>query len=235
MWGTSGIGYNVDKLRQRMSEAPVNSWQLIFDPEILAKFADCGVHLLDASDELIPAALNYLGEDPTTQDVEVIRKAEPVLMAIRPYIQKFHSSEYINALANGDICIAVGWSGDVLQAADRAAEAENDVNVEYVIPDEGALMWFDQMAIPVDAPHPNNAHAFLDFMMRPDNAAKASNYIYYANGNEASQEQLDSDVIDDPSIYPPPETVAKLYTVGPYPPRTQREVTRLWTRVKSAQ
>jgi putrescine transport system substrate-binding protein len=235
MWGTSGIGYNVDEVQQRMSEAPVNSWQLIFDPEILAKFADCGVHLLDASDELIPAALNYLGEDPTTQDVEVIRKAEPVLMAIRPYIQKFHSSEYINALANGDICIAVGWSGDVLQAADRAAEAENDVNVEYVIPDEGALMWFDQMAIPVDAPHPNNAHAFLDFMMRPDNAAKASNYIYYANGNEASQEQLDSDVIDDPSIYPPPETVAKLYTVGPYPPRTQREVTRLWTRVKSAQ
>ncbi len=235
MWGTTGIGYNVQKIEERMPDAPVDSWDLIFDSEIISQFADCGIHMLDASDEMIPAALNYIGEDPASQDVEVIRKAEPVLMAIRPYVQKFHSSEYINALANGDICIAVGWSGDVLQAADRAAEAHNDVEVAYAIPEEGALMWFDQMAIPADAPHPDNAHTFLNYIMRPEVMAKASNYVYYANGNKASQQFLDAEVLEDPAIYPPPETMERLYTVGPYPPRTQREVTRLWTRVKSAQ
>lgn len=235
MWGTTGIGYNVQMIEERLPDAPVNSWDMIFDPEVIAQFADCGVHMLDASDEMIPAALNYVGEDPATQDVEVIRKAEPVLMAIRPYVQKFHSSEYINALANGDICIAVGWSGDVLQAADRAVEAANEVEVAYAIPKEGALMWFDQMAIPADAPHPDNAHTFLNYIMRPQVMAKASNYVYYANGNKASQQYLDEEVLDDPAVYPPPETMERLYTVGPYQPRTQREVTRLWTRVKTAQ
>jgi putrescine transport system substrate-binding protein len=235
MWGTTGIGYNQGMIQERMANAPVTSWDMVFDPEVLGRFAECGVHMLDASDEMIPAALNYLGEDPASQDVAVIRKAESVLLAIRPYIQKFHSSEYINALANGDICLAVGWSGDVLQAADRALEADNGVEVHYVIPDEGALMWFDQMAIPVDAPHPDNAHAFLDFMMRPEVAAKASNYVYYANGNKASQALLNEDVIGDPAIYPSEEVIAKLFTISPYTARTQREVTRLWTRVKSAQ
>jgi len=235
MWGTTGIGYNVDMIKERMPDAPVDSWRMIFDPEVVSKFADCGVHMLDASDEMVPAALNYIGEDPNSQDREVIKKAQEVLDAIRPHIQKFHSSEYINALANGDICIAVGWSGDVLQARDRAAEAGSGVVVEYTIPTEGALMWFDQMAIPTDAPHPNNAHAFLDYIMRPEVMAKASNYVYYANGNLASQEFLEADVIDDPAIYPDQETIAKLYTNIPYPPKVQRVVTRLWTKVKSGQ
>jgi putrescine transport system substrate-binding protein len=235
MWGTTGIGYNVEKIKERMPDAPLDSWELIFNPEILAKFADCGVHILDASDEMIPAALNYIGEDPDSKDRETLQKAEPVLQAIRPHIQKFHSSEYINALANGDICLAVGWSGDVLQARDRATEANNNVTVDYFIPKEGALMWFDQMAIPKDAPHPENALAFLDYILRPEVIAKASNYVYYANGNKDSQALLNDDVINDAAIYPPAETIERLYTVSPFPPKAQRVITRLWTKVKSGQ
>jgi putrescine transport system substrate-binding protein len=235
MWGTTGLGYNEAKILERMPDAPVNSWKMLFDPEVVSKFADCGIHVLDAPTELIPAALNYIGEAPDSQDPDVIAKAEDVLMAIRPYIQKFHSSEYINALANGDICLALGWSGDVLQARDRAAEAENDVIINYVAPDEGALMWFDQMAIPADAPHIEEAHAFLNYIMQPEVMAKASNYVYYANGNKASQDFLDAEVIDDPAIYPTPAALETLYTTDPYDPRVQRVVTRLWTKVKSGQ
>jgi putrescine transport system substrate-binding protein len=235
MWGTTGIGYNDKMIKARMTDAPVNSWRMIFDPAVVSKFADCGVFLLDASDEMIPAALNYIGEDPDSKNPEVIAKADPVLQAIRPYVRKFHSSEYIDALANGDICLAVGWSGDVLQARDRAAEAEKDFDVMYVTPDEGALMWFDQMAVPADAPHPDNAHTFINFMMRADVMAKASNYVYYANGNKASQKLLEEDVINDPAIYPTPAALKTLYTVTAYGPKTQRAVTRLWTKVKSGQ
>lgn len=235
MWGSTGLGYNEGKILERMPDAPVTSWRMLFDPEVVSKFADCGIHVLDAPTELIPAALNYIGEDPDSKDPDVIAKAEPVLMAIRPYVQKFHSSEYINALANGDICLALGWSGDVLQARDRADEADNNVIVKYVAPDEGALMWFDQMAIPTDAPHKEEAHIFLDYIMKPEVAAKASNYVYYANGNKASQEFLEEDVIGDPAIYPTPAALETLYTTTPYPPKVQRTVTRLWTKVKSGQ
>jgi putrescine transport system substrate-binding protein len=235
MWGTTGIGYNEGEILERMPDAPVNSWRMLLDPEVVSKFADCGIHVLDAPTEMIPAALNYIGEDPDSKDPDVIAKAEAVLMAIRPYIQKFHSSEYINALANGDICLAMGWSGDVLQARDRAVEAENNVNINYVAPDEGALMWFDQMAVPADAPHPDNAHVFLNYIMQPKVIAKASNYVYFANGNKASQQYLDDEVINDPAIYPTPAALETLYTTTPYPPRVQRVVTRLWTKVKTGQ
>ncbi|MDO6461815.1 polyamine ABC transporter substrate-binding protein [Granulosicoccaceae sp. 1_MG-2023] len=233
MWGTTGIGYNVDMIKERMPDAPLDSWAMIFDPAVISKFKDCGIHILDAPAEIIPTALKYIGEDPDTDDAKVIAKAEETLMVMRENTTKFHSSEYINALANGDICLAVGWSGDVLQARDRAAEAGNDVKVEYVIPKEGALMWFDQMAIPVDAPHPDNAHAFLNFMMDPQIMARNSNYVYYANGNKASQPLLNEDVIGDPAIYPPESTVEQLFTKTPYSPRTQRTVTRMWTRIVS--
>ncbi len=235
MWGTTGLGYNEEKILERMPDAPVTSWRMLFDPEVVSKFADCGIHVLDAPTEMIPAALNYIGEDPDSKDPDVIAKAEPVLMAIRPYIQKFHSSEYINALANGDICLALGWSGDVLQARDRADEANNGITIKYVAPDEGALMWFDQMAIPTDAPHLEEAHTFLNYLMKPEVMAKASNYVYYANGNKASQEFLEEDVIGDPAIYPTPAALETLYTTSPYPPKVQRTVTRLWTKVKSGQ
>ncbi|MDA5557414.1 polyamine ABC transporter substrate-binding protein [Shimia sp. MMG029] len=234
MWGTTGIGVNLNKVKEVLGEdAPIGSLDLIFNPENMEKLASCGVHMLDASDEMIPAALAYIGEDPTSQDKDVIAKVEPIFTAIAPYVQKFHSSEYINGLANGDICVAMGWSGDILQARDRAWEAENGVEIAYNAPSEGALMWFDQMAIPADAPNPEAAHKFLNFIMEAQNMADASNYVYYANGNLASQELLAEDVIGDPAIYPDEATLANLYTVSPYPPKVQRVVTRLWTKIKS--
>ena len=235
MWGTTGIGYNVDKLEERLANAPTDSWDIIFNPDVISKFQDCGIHFLDAPTEFIPAALNYLGIDPDSKNQDDIEKAGEVLQAVRPYVQKFHSSEYINALANGDICLAVGWSGDVLQARDRAAEADNNVTVEYSIPKEGALMWFDQMAIPADAQNVEEAHIFLDYIMRPEVAAKASNYVYFANGNLNSQPLLDDEVIDDPAIYPSEEATNKLYTTTAYGPKINRVVNRLWTSIKSGQ
>jgi putrescine transport system substrate-binding protein len=234
MWGTTGIGTNVDKVTEVLGDdAPMSSLDLIFDPDNMEKLADCGVHFLDAPTEMVPAALTYAGLDPDRKDDEALAKAEEVLMAVRPYVQKFHSSEYINALANGDICVAFGWSGDILQARDRAAEADNDVNIAYNAPTEGALMWFDQMAIPVDAPNPEAAHEFLNFIMDAQNMAQASNYVYYANGNKAAQEYLVEDVIGDTAIYPDAATLENLYSVTPFPPRQQRSLTRMWTKVKS--
>ena len=234
MWGTTGIGYNIGKVTELLGEdAPLDSWDLVFDPANMEKLAECGVHFLDAPAEMIPAALNYIGEDPDSHDPDVIAKAEAVFAAVRPYIQKFHSSEYINALANGNICVAVGWSGDVFQAQYSASEAENGNEIDYSIPTQGAQMWFDQMAIPADAPNPDGAHAFLNFIMDAQNMAAASNYVYYANGNEASKEFLVEDVIGDTAIYPDEATLENLFTTTPYPPRVQRTVTRLWTKVKS--
>ncbi len=236
MWGTTGIGYNVGKVKEILGEdAPVDSWALVFDPENAKKLSACGIYALDAPVETLRAALNYLGINPDSQEPADLEKAGELWMSIRPYVQKFHSSEYINALANGDICIAVGWSGDVLQARDRAAEAENGVEVNYSIPKEGAQMWFDQMAIPADAKNIEAAHVFINYMLKPEVAAKASNYVYYANGNKASQAFLNEDVIGDPAIYPPEEVVQKLYTTTPFPPNVQRVVTRIWTKVKSGQ
>ena len=234
MWGTTGIGANVGKVREILGEdAPIDSLELVMNPDNMSKLADCGVHFLDAPAEMMPMALKYIGEDPDSKDPEVLAKGEEVMMQIRPYIQKFHSSEYINALANGDICVAVGWSGDILQARDRAAEADNGVEIAYHAPKEGAQMWFDQMAIPVDAPNVENAHIFLNFIMDAQNMAAASNYVYYANGNKASQEYLVEDVIGDPAIYPDEATLNNLFTTTPYEPKVQRVVTRSWTKIKS--
>ncbi|MGB1209200.1 MAG: polyamine ABC transporter substrate-binding protein [Paracoccaceae bacterium] len=234
MWGTTGVGVNVNKVQDILgTDAPLSSMDLVLNPDMAAKLADCGIHVLDAPAEIIPMVLQYLGEDPDSHDPDVIAKAEPILTAVRPHIQKFHSSEYINALANGDICVAVGWSGDILQARDRAAEAENGVEIAYNAFAQGSLMWFDQMAIPVDAPNPDGAHTFLNFIMDAQNMADASNYVYYANGNLASQPLLAEDVIGDTAIYPDADTLDNLYTTTPYPVRVQRTVTRLWTRIKS--
>jgi putrescine transport system substrate-binding protein len=234
MWGTTGIGVNIGQVTEALGEdAPMDSWSLVFDPANMEKLAGCGVHFLDAPAEMIPAALNYLGEDPDSHDPEVIAKAEAVFAAVRPYIQKFHSSEYINALANGDICVAVGWSGDVFQAQFRADEAENGHEIDYAIPTEGAVMWFDQMAIPADAPNPEGAHAFINFIMDAQNAADATNYVWYASGNKAAQEFIDPEILEYPAVYPDEATLGKLYTTTPYPAKVQRVVTRLWTKIKS--
>ena len=235
MWGTVGIGYNVKKVSEALGIEKIDSWDVFFNPEKLAKLADCGVYVLDSPTDMIPTTMMYLGLDPESKSPEDFAKAEEALLKIRPYIRKFHSSEYINALANGDICLAVGWSGDVFQARDRAAEADQGVVVDYVIPKEGAEMWFDQMAIPADAKNVDEAHEFLNYMMKPEVAAKATNYVYFPNGNKASQEFIEKEIIDDPAIYPDEATLAKLFTVSPYDPRTQRVVTRSWTKIVTGQ
>ena len=235
MWGTTGIGVNTGEVAARLGEDYGSSWDLIFDVDKISKLSDCGVHILDAPTEVIPAAMNYLGLDPTSQDPDDIEAGGKLLETIRPYVTKFHSSEYIDALANGEICLALGWSGDVFIALYEALDADAGIEIEYIVPDEGALMWFDQMAIPADAANVEEAHTFLNFIMDPENIAAATNYVYYANGNLTSQPLLESDVIDDPAIYPPAATQVSLYVLQPYPPRIQRVVTRTWTRVVTGQ
>ena len=233
MWGTTGLGYNVRKIKERMADAPLDSWRLALDPEIVKRFADCGIYVLDAPEDVLPAVLTYLGLDPNSKKPEDIDKAVNHLGKIRPYIRKFHSSEYINALANGDICLTIAYSGDVLQARKRAEEARNGVEIAYAIPKEGAQMWFDVMAVPQDAPHAEAAYAFIDYMLRPEVAARASNFIRYANGNVASQPLLDPDVRNNPSVYPTEEVLKRLFTIDTFDPKLQRLVTRAWTRLKT--
>ena len=235
MWGTTGIGYNTKKIKEALGLDVIDSWDVVFKPENIAKLADCGVYFLDSPTDIIPTALNYLGLVPDSTAPDDIAKGEELLVSVRPSIRKFHSSEFINALANGDICLAVGFSGDLFQARDRAAEADQGVDIAYVIPKEGAEMWFDQLAIPADAQHVDEAHEFINYILRPEVAAKASNYVFYANGNKASQPLLDKEVFEDPAIYPDEATMAKLFTVQPYDPKTQRLVTRAWTKIVTGQ
>ncbi|MEK0083824.1 polyamine ABC transporter substrate-binding protein [Geminicoccaceae bacterium SYSU G07066] len=231
MWGTTGIAYNVDKIKERMPDAPVDSWKLVFDPAIVAKFKDCGIMMLDAADDLIPIALNYIGEDPDTKDPKVIAKGAAVLEKVRPFVRKFHSSENINALANGDICISVMYSGDAGIAATRAEEAKNGVSIEYRIPKEGALLWFDMMAMPKDAPDPENAYAFMNYLLQPEVIAKSSNAVTYPNAVPASYALIDEEVRNNPNLFPPEELKKKLFVVTPYDQKVQRAVTRMWTKI----
>ncbi|MGI6245932.1 MAG: polyamine ABC transporter substrate-binding protein [Pseudochelatococcus sp.] len=234
MWGTTGIGVNVAKVRERLgADAVLNTWDLVLKPEVAEKLKDCGIYFLDSPEDLLPGVLNYLGLDPDSKDSKDLQKAADALLAVRPFIQKFHSSEYINALANGDICVAVGYSGDLLQSATRAAEAGNGVEIEYRVPREGALMWFDSFAIPADAPHPEEARAFIDFMNRPEIAAKNAGFVSYASGNLAARPLVVPEVRDNPGIYPDDQTMKRLFTNTAYDDRTQRTVTRLWTRIKT--
>lgn len=235
MWGTTGIGYNTKKIKEALGIDVIDSWDAVFKPENISKLAGCGVYFLDSPTDIIPTALNYLGLPADSTLREDFAKAEELLLSIRPSIRKFHSSEFINALANGDICLAVGYSGDLFQARDRASEAGQGVEIAYVIPKEGAEMWFDQMVVPADAPHVAEAHEFINYMMRPEVIAKASNYVFYANGNKASMTLLDPEVAEDPAIYPSEEIMAKLFTVSPYDAATQRLVTRTWTRIVTGQ
>jgi len=236
MWGTTGIGYNVKAVHERLGpNATIDSWDVVFKPELLAKFKDCGVHMLDSADDIMPAALHYLGLDPNSVKPADLEKATDLLLKIRPAVRKFHSSEYLNALASGEICLVVGWSGDIKQAQRRAAEAKNGVAIGYAIPKEGAQMWFDNLAIPKDASHVDEAYAFIDYLLRPEVAAKNSNMVSYANGNLASQKFVDKAVLDDRSVYPDAATMAKLYTVGARDQRAQRLINRLWTKVKTGE
>jgi putrescine transport system substrate-binding protein len=232
LWGTSGIGLNADKIRQRMANPPAYSLRMLFDPAVVSKFADCGVVMLDAPDEIMVAALKYLGLDPNAKDADSIAKAEAAVMNVRPYIRKFHSSQYINDLANGDACLAYGFSGDILQARSRAEEGKNGVRVQYLLPKEGAQQWFDVMAIPADAPNVDNAHAFINYVLQPKVMARITNAVQYPNAVPASLQFVDKEAMTDRDVFPPAEAVKNLYTVQPFNQSEQRLLTRAWTRVK---
>jgi putrescine transport system substrate-binding protein len=234
MWGTTGIGYNVKMVRKILgSEAKIDSWDIVFKPENLAKFRDCGVHMLDSADDIFPAALGYLGLDPNSTKQADLEKAADLVNKVRPYVRKFHSSEYLSALATGEICLVVGWSGDIMQARSRAAEAKGDVEIGYTIPKEGAQMFFDNLAIPADAQHVAEAYELINYLYRPDIAAKNSDFLSYANGNLASQKLVDPKILGDKNIYPDDATLAKLFVITARDPATQRVINRLWTRVKT--
>ncbi|MGB6638243.1 MAG: polyamine ABC transporter substrate-binding protein [Bradyrhizobium sp.] len=234
MWGTTGVGYNVKMAETILGPgAAIDSWDIVFKPENLAKFKDCGVHMLDSPDDIFPAALNYLGLDPNSTKQADLEKAADLVSKIRPYVRKFHSSEYLSALATGEICLVVGWSGDIMQARSRAAEARNGITVGYAIPKEGAQMFFDNLAIPADARNVEDAYELINFLYRPDIAARNSNFLSYANGNLASQKLLDPKILNDKNIYPDEATLAKLFVITARDPATQRIINRLWTKVKT--
>src|SRR5256885_1507718 len=222
MWGTTGIGFNVKKARDVLGpDAKIDSWDVMFKPEIIAKFKDCGVHMLDAADDVFAAALSYLKLDPNTKDPKDFDTAADLLLKVRPFVRKFHSSEYLNALAAGEICLVLGYSGDIKQAQKRAVEAKNGVEIGYAIPKEGAQLWFDNLAIPKDAKNATDAHALINYLLKPEIAAKNSNFISYANGNAASQPLIGKAILDDKSIYPDEATMKTLYTINAHDQKTQ--------------
>ncbi|MFN3581729.1 MAG: polyamine ABC transporter substrate-binding protein, partial [Pseudomonas sp.] len=227
MWGTNGIGFNVDKVREVLGpDAPVDSWSLVCDPENMKKLSECGVAFLDSPAEILPGALHYLGKDPNSTVAEDYAAAEEMMVAIQPYVRYFHSSRFLNDLANGDICVAVAWSGSILQANARATEAGNGVNIEYRIPKEGTQVWFDLMAIPKDAPNVAEAHAFMNHVLKPEVVASISNEVGYANPNEAATPLVNEALRNNPGAYPPREVQEQLFTLKPLPMAAERVRTR---------
>jgi putrescine transport system substrate-binding protein len=235
MWGTNGIGYNEKMVKESMPDAPLDSWRLVFDPAVASKVARCGISVLDSPAEMIRAVLSYLGLEPNSQKSEDLAAAEATLLKIRPYIRNINSSEYIEALANGDLCVAVGYNGDVLQARDRAREANKGIDVKYMVPKEGSILWFDMLAIPKDAPDVDSAYAYLNYIMEPQVIAAVSNFKRYANANLASLPYVLESVKKDPAIYPPPEVRQKLAVQLADSPEQTRAITRVWQKFKTGQ
>src|SRR3984957_2041666 len=234
MWGTTGIGYNVKAVQKILgADARIDSWDIVFKPDNLARFKDCGIHMLDSADDILPAALNYLGLGPNSTQQSHPEQAAHSVRKIRPYVRKFHSSEYLSALAAGEICLVVGWSGDIMQARSRANEAKSDVEIGYAIPKEGAQMNFDHLAIPADAKNVSEAYELINYLYRPEVAARNSDFLSYANGNLASQKLVDPKILDDKTIYPEQAKLAKLFIITARDPATQRVTHQLWTRVKT--
>lgn len=230
MWGTTGIGYNADKVKAANPNAPLDSWRLVFDPEVVKSFEKCGVAVLDSATEMFSMVLAYLGKDPNSQNPDDLNAASEAMMKFRPYLRYIDTQRMITDLANGEICVAVGYNGDILQARDRATENDTGQVVEYVIPKEGSIIWFDSYLIPADAPHPNNAHTFINYMLRPDVIAAVSNYTNYANGNAKATELVDEGVRNDQGVYPPAEVRAKLAPDLTDTEETTRLMTRMWQR-----
>jgi len=235
MWGTMGIGYNKAKVAERLPGVALDSWAVVFDPRNLAKLRDCGVFFLDAGEDMYAVALRYMGKDPNSTNPADYEAATKLLQQLRPHVRKFHSSEYVEALANGDACVVIGYSGDIFQASDRAEEAKNGVEIGYIIPKEGSQVWFDVFAIAANAPNPEAAHRFIDFFLRPDIIARASNETNYANANQPATALVNADIRNDPNIYPTPEVAARLFTTTAKDQKLVKVVNREWTKVTTGQ
>jgi putrescine transport system substrate-binding protein len=233
LWGTNGIGYNVDKIKAVLGVDKIDSWSAVFEPQNIKKLHACGVAFLDSADEMMPTVLNYMGLNANSTNPEDYKKAEAKLLAVRPYVTYFHSSKYIADLANGDICIAIGFSGDMFQARNRAAEAKKGVNIAYTIPKEGGALWFDMLAIPKDSANVKEAHAFINYLLKPEVIAQVSDSVGYANPNPGSDKLMDQSIRTDESVYPPQAVLDKTYVSVELPPNIQRLMTRSWTKVKS--
>ena len=233
LWGTNGIGYNVDKVKAVLGVDKIDSWAAVFEPENIKKLQSCGVAFLDSADEMMPTVLNYMGLNANSTNPEDYKKAEAKLLAVRPYVTYFHSSKYIADLANGDICIAIGFSGDMFQAKARAEEAGKGMNIAYSIPKEGGALWFDMLAIPKDAANVKEAHAFINYLLKPEVIAQVSDSVGYANPNPGSDKLMEQSIRTDESVYPPQAVLDKTYVSVELPPNIQRLMTRSWTKVKS--
>ena len=233
LWGTNGIGYNVDKVKEVLGVDHIDSWAVLFEPENMKKLATCGVSFMDSADEMLPAVLNYMGLNPNSTNPEDYKKAEAKLLKVRPYVTYFHSSKYISDLANGNICVAAGFSGDVFQAKARASEAGKGVNIAYVIPKEGGNLWFDVLAIPKDATNVKEAHAFINYLLQPEVIAQVSDVVGYANPNPGSDKLMEQSIRTDEAVYPPQAVLDRTFVNFELPPKVQRLMTRSWTKVKT--
>jgi putrescine transport system substrate-binding protein len=231
LWGTNGIGYNEKMVKALLPDAPLDSWRIVFDPKVASKVAKCGISVLDSPAEMIRAVFSYLGKDPNSQKPEDLAQGEAVLLKIRPYVRSINSSDYIATLANGDLCVAVGYNGDVLQARDRAQDANKGVEIKYSIPKEGTILWFDMLAIPKDAPHPDSAYAFINFVMAPEVIGEITNFKGYANANAMAQPL--ASVKNDPGIYPTPELLSKLSVQLADSADQTQAITRVWEKFKA--
>ncbi len=235
MWGTLGIGYNEKMIHELLPDAPIDSWRLVFDPAIASKVAKCGINIIDSPAEMMRVLYSYLGKDPNSQKPEDLAEVEKVLTGIRPYIRNISTTDYIDALANGDLCLAIGYNGDLLQSRDRARDANKGIDIAYTTPKEGTILWIDILAIPQDAPHPDNAHRFINYIMTPQVAADITNFKRFANGNLASRPLVLPDVKADPDIYPTEQIMTRLHVQKADSPGQARLVTRVWQRFKTGQ
>jgi putrescine transport system substrate-binding protein len=233
MWGTTGFAYNIDMINERMPDAPLDSGRMLFDPEIAAKFADCGISILDEPTDVIPHVMLYLGHDPNSMDPAHIQEVETLMKSVRPYIRYFSSSRMISDLANEELCVAMSWSGDYAQAMQRVIDVGADIRLAYSVPKEGAVAWFDGMFIPADAPHPENAHLFINYLLRPEVIADISNYVHYANANRAALALMPAEVVENPAVYPPAEQLETMEIGFIFEPKLERRRTRAWSRIKT--
>ena len=233
MWGSVGMTYNVDMIRERLPDVDLNTLDAVFDPANAAKLADCGISLLDSPDDIGFMVMSWLGIDPSTAGPAEYARMVEAFKPIRQYVVAFDNSNYLSSLPNKELCVANSWSGDYGVAKARAEEAGIELNLEYYVPKTGAPAWFDVWTVPVDAPNPENAYLFLDFMLQPDVIAKCTNYTGYANANAAATPLVDPAVSSNPAIYPDAETLSRMYTPKPQSEEQEREMTRAWAEIKA--